>query len=134
MLYTDGTRRAGRYGGGYHARKQCYGVDESGEITKARVRPARGNGPSVSCSHGHYSGSARTSVGNGRVLILFVPQRGQSNHTPNLFFHQSFIPQPRDCQTGGRGIDSLLGQDHKLIAILFVAKNKRDEKAVPDVL
>jgi hypothetical protein len=28
----------------------------------------------------------------------------------------------------------LLGQDHKLIAILFVAENERDEKAIPDVL
>ncbi len=83
---------------------------------------------------GHYRGSARISVWKRRALVLFVPQRGQSNHTSNLFFHQSFIPQLRDCQTGGRGIDSLLGQDHKLIAILFVAENERDEKAVPDVL
>jgi hypothetical protein len=79
-------------------------------------------------------GSARISVWKVRVLVLFVPQRSHSNHTSNLFFHQSFIPQFRDCQTGGRGINSLLGQDHKLIAILFVAENERDEKAVPDVL
>jgi hypothetical protein len=81
-----------------------------------------------------YCGSARISVGKRRVLVLFVSQRGQSNYTSNLFFHQSFIPQLRDCQTGGRGIDSLLGQDHKLISILFVAENERDEETVPDVL
>ncbi len=86
------------------------------------------------CAFGHYGGSARISVWERRALVLFVPQGGQSNHTPNLFFHQSFIPQPRDCQAGGRGINSLLGQDHELIAILFVAENERDEKAVPDVL
>jgi hypothetical protein len=80
------------------------------------------------------SGSERISVWKQRVVVLFVSQRGQSNHTSNLFFHQSFIPQLRDCQTGGRGIDSLLGQDHKLIAILFVAENERDEEAVSDVL
>jgi len=57
----------------------------------------------------------------------------ESHLTSNLFFHQSFIPQLRDRQTGGRGINSLLGQDHKLIVILFVAENERDEKAVPDV-
>ncbi len=28
----------------------------------------------------------------------------------------------------------MLGQDHKLIAILFVAENECHEKAVPDVL
>ena len=86
------------------------------------------------CSLGHYSGSARTSVWQRRVLVLLVPQSRQSNHSSNLFFHQSFIPQLRDCQTGRRGIDSLLGQDHKLIAILFVAENERNKKAVPDVL
>jgi len=96
--------------------------------TRARKRTVR------ACYLGHYRGSARISVWKRRVLISFVSQRGQSNHTPNLFFHQSLIPQRRDCQTGGRGIDSLLGQDHKLIAILFVAENERDEKAVPDVL
>ena len=90
--------------------------------------------PCLLCSLGHYSPSARISVWKRRVLVLLVPQRGQSNHTSDLFFHQSFIPQLRDCQTGGRGIDSLLGQDHKPIAILFVAENKRDEKAVLDVL
>ena len=68
------------------------------------------------------------------VPVLFVPQRGQSNHTPNLFLHQSFIPQLRDSQTGGRGIHSLLGQDYKLIAIPFVVENERDEDAVPDAL
>jgi len=81
-----------------------------------------------------FNHSARISVCKRRALVLLVTQRGQSNHTSNLFLHQSFIPQLRDCQTGGRGIDSLLGQDHKLIAILFVAENERDEKAIPDVL
>jgi hypothetical protein len=54
----------------------------------------------------------------GARSCIFVPQHSHSNHTSNMFFHQSFIPQLRDCQTGGRGIISLLGQDHKLIAIL----------------
>ena len=86
------------------------------------------------CSLGHYSGSARTSVWQRRVLVLLVPQSRQSNHSSNLFFDKSFIPQLRNRQTGVGGIESLLGQDQKLIAILFVAKNQRDEKAVPDVL
>jgi hypothetical protein len=38
-------------------------------------------------SLGHYSGSARVSVWKWRVLVLFVPQRGQTNHAPNSFFH-----------------------------------------------
>ena len=83
---------------------------------------------------GRYSGSARIGEWKPRVLVLFVPQLSQSNNTSNLFFHQSFIPQLRDCHTGVGGIDSLLGQDQKLIAILFVAENERDEKAVADVL
>ena len=86
------------------------------------------------CSLGHYSGSARTSVWQRRVLVLLVPQSRQSNHSSNLFFDKSFIPQLRNRQTGVGGIESLLGQDQKLIAILFVAENERDEKAIPDVL
>src|ERR1700687_3822796 len=38
-------------------------------------------------SLGHYGGSARVSVWKWRVLVLFVPQRGQTNHAPNSFFH-----------------------------------------------
>ena len=128
----DGACRAIR--GKLPCKQTMLRIDDSGEITKARVRAERGNGPSVFCSLGHHSGAVRISVWQRRVLVLLVPKSGQSNHAPNLFFHQTFIPQPRDCQTGRRGIDSLLGQDHKLIAILFVAENEREEKTVPNVL
>ena len=81
-----------------------------------------------------YDGSARISVWKQRVLVLFVPQGGESDDASNLFIHQSLIPQLRYCQTCGRRINSLLGQGHKLIAILFVAESEGDEKAVTHVL
>ena len=81
-----------------------------------------------------YNGSARISVWKRRALVLLVPQGGESNHTSNLFFHQSLIPQLGDCQTGPGGIDRLLRQDDKLITILFIAEHECDEQAVTDVL
>jgi hypothetical protein len=82
----------------------------------------------------YYDGSARISVRERRVLVLLVPQCGESDHPSNVFFHETLIPQLCDCQTYRRGINSLLGQGHKLIAILFVAESKGDEKAIRDVL
>ena len=107
-------------------------------MSRARSRrnlyqPEPGTGPSV-CSVGHYVVSVRISVWHRRVPVPFVSRRGQSNDTSNLFFQQSFIPQLGNRQTGGRAINSVFGQDHKLIAILFVAENEGDQKAVPDVL
>ena len=79
------------------------------------------------------NGSARASV-RKRGLVFLVPTSGKSNHPPELFFHEPFIPQLRDRHTSRRGIEGLPGQGHELTWILFIAEDECDKETVLDIL
>jgi hypothetical protein len=133
-LYTKGTSNCVRRRGRGHTRSILV---ENGwrEITKEPVRILILGGPGSRAERRLDSGSdsARASV-RKLGLVFLVPTRCQSNHAPELLFHEPFIPQLRDCHTSRRGIEGLPRQSQKLTRVLFIAHDKRDKESVLDVL
>jgi len=83
---------------------------------------------------GGRNGLARVSVRKRDVLILLVPTGAKPNYAPDLFFHEPFIPQLRDCHTSRRGVEGWLGQGHELMRVFFVAEDECEKEPVPHVL
>jgi hypothetical protein len=67
-------------------------------------------------------------------FVFLVSTSGEPNHPPDLFFHEPFIPQLRDCHTSRRGIEGLPGQGHELMWVLFIAEDECDKEPVLNVL
>ena len=79
------------------------------------------------------TGSARASI-RKRGFVFPIATSGESNHPPDLFFHEPFVPQLRNCPTSRRGIKGLPGQGHELMWVLFIAKDECDKEVVLDIL
>ena len=73
--------------------------------------------------------SARASI-RERGFVSLVPTSGESNHPPDMFFQEPFIPQLRDCHTSRRRIEGLPGQGHELTWVLFIAQDECDKESV----
>ena len=68
-----------------------------------------------------------------RSCTFCTPARSVVSHLEFVLPRVLHSSTPR-LPNGRKRNRQFAGQDHKLIAILFVAENERDEKAVPDVL
>jgi cell wall assembly regulator SMI1 len=79
------------------------------------------------------NGSASASV-RKQGFVLPVPTSGESNHPPNLFFHEAFIPQLRDRGASRGGVDGLPRQGDELMRVLFIGEDECDKESVLNVL
>jgi hypothetical protein len=61
---------------------------------------------------------------------IAVPTSGESNHPPDLFFHEAFIPQLRDRRASRRGVEGLPRQGDELMRVLFKREDECDKESV----